>query len=258
MNLVRYYTKNKWLTATVITIMSFLGLAVILPLKAMGFGNNVLLYASIGLRFLYIVLMLWFFSKKIKLKELSNFKWSLRAGLMVLVFMLPSLISFVKDPLFIPRNPKLFLNMLMVGPYEELINRVGILVFLSIALLNQGKSIKGGLIISSVFFGGIHIVNLLMGNDFLSTIVQVASAIAAGFMLGYVVIATRNIWIACLIHTLYNTNNYISEFGETFEEQYQAFVELGAVLLMLAVALLLFKGEYWKVFAERLKIMEKG
>ncbi len=254
MNLVKYYTVNKWLTGILISVISILGIIVIFPLKTLGFN---LLYTSIVLRFIYVIILIIIFSKQIDLRKVSNIKLSIRVLFMVFVALLPFLIQFVQEPLYIVKHPIRLLGMLSVGLYEELISRMGILVFLAIALLKQNKNVKGALVISSILFGSIHIFNLLVGAGILQVLAQVASATLAGFILGMVLIATRNIWIVCIIHCLYNTQNYIDKLSTTFGELGRAFIGFGLTLLLFGLVILFFRREDWKIFAEKLLVSDR-
>ena len=94
--------------------------------------------------------------------------------------------------------------MIFVGFLEEVIFR-GFL-FRGIAKDN----IKEAIIISSVTFGIGHIVNLFNGYDILKNILQIAFAVAIGFLLVFIFLRTGSL-IACIVfHILNNSISAVS------------------------------------------------
>ena len=95
-------------------------------------------------------------------------------------------------------------SMLCVGFLEELIFRG----FLFRAMCKD--NVKTAIIISSVTFGIGHIVNLLNGAEFLSTILQVCYAIAIGFSFTIIVYYGGSLIPCILCHSIINS---LSVFG---------------------------------------------
>ena len=89
-------------------------------------------------------------------------------------------------------------SMLCVGFLEELIFRG----FLFKALAKD--NLKQAVIISSVTFGIGHMVNLLNGADTVSTLLQVAYAVAIGFVFTYLFLASGSLWPCILCHGAIN------------------------------------------------------
>ena len=87
--------------------------------------------------------------------------------------------------------------MAFVGFAEELVFRG----FLFKALLKAG-SVKTAIIISSVTFGTGHIINLLIGQDFVETLIQMLFAIAIGFAFTMVFYKGGSLWPCILAHSL--------------------------------------------------------
>lgn len=90
-------------------------------------------------------------------------------------------------------------SMLCVGFLEELIFRG----FLFKALAKD--NLKQALIISSVTFGIGHIVNLLNGAEVVSTLLQIAYAIAIGFVFTYLFLVCRSLWPCIICHGVINS-----------------------------------------------------
>lgn len=95
--------------------------------------------------------------------------------------------------------------MAFVGFAEELIFRG----FLFKAILKSG-SVKKAVIISSVTFGLGHILNLLNGQDFVETLVQVVFAVAIGFVFTMVFYKGGSLWPCILAHSLIDVTSVFS------------------------------------------------
>ncbi len=91
------------------------------------------------------------------------------------------------------------LSMLCVGFLEEIIFRG----FLFRAMCETG--VKKAFIISSVTFGVGHIVNLLNGAQLLSTILQIISAVAIGFLFTLIFYKTGSLLPCIITHYLFNS-----------------------------------------------------
>ncbi len=91
------------------------------------------------------------------------------------------------------------LSMLCVGFIEEVIFRG--LLFKAICK----NSVKQAILISSVTFGIGHIVNLLSGADFLSTLLQVCYAIAIGFLFTVIFYKGKSLLPCIVTHGIVNS-----------------------------------------------------
>lgn len=89
------------------------------------------------------------------------------------------------------------LSMLLVGFVEELIFRG----FLFRALLERNKPWVA-ISISAVTFGVGHLVNLLAGQGGMESLVQVAFAIAWGYLFTLVFYTSGSLWVCILVHGL--------------------------------------------------------
>ncbi len=127
------------------------------------------------------------------------------------------------------------LAMCFVGYIEELVVR---------GLLFRGMEENGrtsAVVVSSVTFGLGHIVNLFnaTGQDLFTTLVQIVSAIAVGFVLVMTLLKSGSIWPCVIFHA---ANNAFSAF-ENEAAQIALFGSRGmAILASLAISLCLCVG----------------
>lgn len=92
-------------------------------------------------------------------------------------------------------------SMIFVGFLEEVIFRG----FLFRALSKD--NMKSAIIVSSLTFGMGHIVNLLNGNAFLPTMLQIVYATAIGFMLIMIFIKSGSILPCIIFHAVFNSTS---------------------------------------------------
>ena len=96
------------------------------------------------------------------------------------------------------------IECLSVGIFEEIIFR-GIIFAVLVQQLPQTRA--GGFIailISSILFGFMHLLNLFNGANIASVLIQVGYSILVGAMLAVVYVATQNLIYPILIHGIYN------------------------------------------------------
>jgi membrane protease YdiL (CAAX protease family) len=100
----------------------------------------------------------------------------------------------------------MILKYIGVGMIEEGFFRAAILVVLLAAWGQSKKGIYKAVIVSSVFFGVVHLMNLLFlfdGVDVLaSTMAQIVYASLLGIFFAGLYLRNKNIWIIILIHAL--------------------------------------------------------
>ncbi len=107
------------------------------------------------------------------------------------------------------------LTNFFVGLVEETAFRG---VILNVMLEKWGNDKKGqtkALVISSVFFGMMHLVNLTIEPIF-SVLSQVVYAAAMGLLLGVIYLKTRNMWAVIIIHMM---TDWFAEFLGCFTYQ---------------------------------------
>lgn len=96
------------------------------------------------------------------------------------------------------------LSMVCVGFLEEVIFRG--LLFKAICKSN----VKQAILISSITFGIGHIVNLLNGAEFFSTLLQICYAVAIGFLFVIIFYKGKSLWPCIITHGVVNS---LSVFG---------------------------------------------
>ncbi|MBR6049897.1 MAG: CPBP family intramembrane metalloprotease [Clostridia bacterium] len=95
-----------------------------------------------------------------------------------------------------------------VAIFEELAFRSAL--FLS--MLKNRRSRKGiftSILISSALFGLFHMVNLIYGASLGSVILQVGYSTLVGCMCAFVLFKTHSVWLAALVHAVYNFCGHI-------------------------------------------------
>lgn len=88
--------------------------------------------------------------------------------------------------------------MLAIGVIEELLFRGYLLRAM------ERQSAKAAVLVTGLTFGLGHIVNLLNGEELVSTLLQVVYAAAIGWMLSVFMLRTRNIVPCCVFHGVFN------------------------------------------------------
>ncbi len=91
------------------------------------------------------------------------------------------------------------LTMINIGFLEEIIFR-GFLF-----KMMEKDDLKSAIIVSSLTFGIGHLVNLLNGADFISTLFQVFYAIAIGYMLVMVFYKSKSLLPCIMFHIVFNS-----------------------------------------------------
>lgn len=91
-------------------------------------------------------------------------------------------------------------SMLCVGFIEEVIFRG----FLFKSLISRFKT---AVAVSSITFGMGHLVNLLNGRDFVSTLLQVCYAIALGFLFTVIFCKGGSLWPCIIVHGIINASS---------------------------------------------------
>lgn len=95
--------------------------------------------------------------------------------------------------------------MAFVGFAEELVFRG----FLFKAILKDGN-VKTAIIISSLTFGIGHIMNLLIGQDLVETLIQIAFAVVIGFVFTMVFYKSGSLWPCILAHSMIDVTSVFS------------------------------------------------
>lgn len=98
---------------------------------------------------------------------------------------------------------------LSIGLLEEFVWRGIILNVFLTAWKDKRKGIYFAVLISSLCFGLCHYMNLLAGQDFLSTTKQVISAVCMGVFLSALYLQTNHLVFPVLVHGLCDFSNFL-------------------------------------------------
>lgn len=93
---------------------------------------------------------------------------------------------------------------LAIGLFEELAFRGVIFLMFAEKRYTTRKGLFWSLILTSAVFGGVHLVNVLMGAGIGPTILQIGYSFLIGAMCSVVLLKTRNIWICVALHAIYD------------------------------------------------------
>lgn len=129
-------------------------------------------------------------------------------------------------------NVYLFLiESLSVGFFEEIIFRVLILVLLLEQLKDKAHGILKAIIISSLLFGVIHIINFFDGAAFGATMMQIGYSFLVGLLLAVLYIKTKNIWVIMILHALYNFFGQVMFQVGTVSNRYDTITVVATVII---------------------------
>ena len=93
---------------------------------------------------------------------------------------------------------------LAIGLFEELAFRGVIFLLFAEKRHTTRKGLFWSLILTSAVFGGVHLVNVLMGAGIGAVILQIGYSFLIGAMCAVVLLGTRNIWSCVLLHAVYD------------------------------------------------------
>lgn len=100
------------------------------------------------------------------------------------------------------------LSGLAPGIFEEIVCRGAVLTNCIIQWREKPGRILRSLLVSSIVFGLLHLINLAQA-DLGSTIVQVFYAAALGIFFGAVYLRTRNLWGSIIVHAVIDFTSYL-------------------------------------------------
>lgn len=96
------------------------------------------------------------------------------------------------------------LESFSVGFFEEIIFRGLILVLLLEKLSEKSFGLLKAIVISSLIFGFVHLINLFDGASIGNTVLQVGYSFLIGLLFAVFYLKTKNIWLIMILHALYN------------------------------------------------------
>lgn len=99
----------------------------------------------------------------------------------------------------VPGPGAIALLALLIGLFEEILFR-GVLFHGLRARHGAGRAV----VLSALLFGAFHLVNAVFGQDLFLTLIQISTAIALGLFLAVIVLQTRTLWPAVVLHALWD------------------------------------------------------
>lgn len=105
------------------------------------------------------------------------------------------------------------LGLLGIGIFEEFVFRVGVLQILLSKWRNSIEDYEKSAVVCGIFFGAVHLTNILGGNASLYVFGQCVLAAVTGYALSILYIITKNIWGCILFHSIFDS---VSTFGLIF------------------------------------------
>ena len=142
------------------------------------------------------------------------------------------------------------LSCLGVGFFEEMAFRGCIF---TVFLQRRKKSridVFWAIVLSSVVFGAVHLVNVFAGASIVSVILQVGYSFLIGGMCSVILIKTANIWYCVVLHAVYNfAGGVVPECGGGVIWPMSTVILTTAIALAVTayVVYLLIKIEPWEI-----------
>lgn len=124
------------------------------------------------------------------------------------------------------------LNSLMVGASEEIMFR-GVLF----RALENAMPIWPAIILTSVLFGAVHVLNVFITGDFIPALMQSIAAAMSGFIFIAILIRTGSIWPAIIYHFLWDCLIFLAGSGASAANSESTTVDVGAAALYAPILL---------------------
>lgn len=127
------------------------------------------------------------------------------------------------------------IECLSVGFFEEILFR-GILLIILIEKLNHLKNgMFVSVLISSLIFGFLHLVNLFEGASISSTMLQVGYSFLMGMLWAVIYLKTGNLWLVMILHATYNFFGQVMFYLGSVEGRYDN-ITIGVTTILATLA----------------------
>ena len=119
------------------------------------------------------------------------------------------ILSMIRGDAYFVHSAPLYLfwfaaECLAIGLFEEFAFRGVIFLMFAEKRHTTRKGLFWSLILSSAVFGGVHLLNVLMGAGIGGVILQIGYSFLIGAMCSVVLLKTRNIWLCVILHAVYD------------------------------------------------------
>ena len=133
----------------------------------------------------------------------------------------------------------LIIYVIFIGLFEEIFFRGIIEQELLDDFYHTKKEVIFSILLSAIIFGSLHLTNLLVGQDLLTTIMQVIQTTAIGFLLGTIYYLSKNIWALAFIHGFYDFAVLLGSVNYIKDCEYVANVPFSITLSSLVASIIL-------------------
>lgn len=133
----------------------------------------------------------------------------------------------------------LIFYVICVGIFEETLFRGIIEGTLIDEYGTSKKRVITSIVLSGLIFGLVHLSNLLMGQDVLTTMMQFFQSMAIGILFGTIYYVSRNIWALIFLHSFYDFTVLLGEVNLVTGCSYMDNVPLSITINSLVVSLIL-------------------
>lgn len=149
--------------------------------------------------------------KESKASFKDSLKFCLPVVILSLLVFLANSTELIGSSLNINNLLSLIVYATLIGLFEEIFFRGIIENELLDKFSSNKKEVLTSIIISGVIFGAVHLTNLLMGQDLLTTLMQFVQTTAIGILFGTIYYKTKNIWALAFMHGFYDFAVFLSE-----------------------------------------------
>ncbi len=161
-----------------------------------------------------LVVMLLFHNSYVFTEKKKKFWNSIYLGLPMLAY---SIITFIvnlfnQGSFSISNCINVFVLCLFVGIAEEFLCRGWLQNEFIERFSNDRNSVIKSIILSSLVFGVMHIINLSEQTVF-ETILQIINAVSVGVLLGSIYYKTKNIWSVIFLHAFYDFALFLADMN---------------------------------------------
>lgn len=184
---------------------------------------GIMMFLESVMALVMLVVMLLSGNKYVFTEKREQFGKAIKKGTPILIISFIALFSAIITIAFEQKtfNFNNFISLILlcagIGIFEEFLSRGWLQNEFIERFGRNRKGIIKSIIISSLFFGLMHIANIFAGQGVFDTIMQVIQTTSAGLLLGAIYYRTKNIWACVFLHGFYDFSlmlgniNYIKD-----------------------------------------------
>lgn len=193
------------------------------------------------------MLVLWFILIKKRWQIFKEKKYSFKETLklclpiliLTIIIFISNVISLIGENLNIENLISLIFYTVFIGLFEELFFRGIIENELLENYKGSRKNIIVSIVLSAIFFGGTHILNLFAGQGLFITLMQIIQTFAIGLLFGAVYYLSKNIWALAFLHGFYDFAILLGDVNNFKECSYTKDMPLSLSTSSIVVSLIL-------------------